>query len=327
MLWDNTGVYTETGGSAGSVKYMAKLREFDINETDELCNLGKALSSPVRLEILGLLYDQSMIIGEIAKKLDIPASSAAFHLKLLEQAGLVRMEEQPGTRGSTKLCTIKVDHIAIDMVKKNTDIDEIFSAEMPVGAYSSCQVTPTCGLCGPAGVIGNEDAEYCFYYPERMDAGILWTASGFVEYKFANGVPKKRRAKSVSVSMEICSEAPGYREDWKSDITVWINGMDCGTWTCPGDFGGRRGRLTPSFWPNGSTQYGIQTIWEVRKDGTYINEKKVSDVTVEQLCLWEKSYVSVKIGNKPDAKYVGGFNLFGKGFGDYNQDIILTVEY
>ena len=327
MLWDNTGVYTETGGSAGSVKYMAKLREFDINETDELCNLGKDLSSPVRLEILGLLYDQSMIIGEIAKKLDIPASSAAFHLKLLEQAGLVRMEEQPGTRGSTKLCTIKVDHIAIDMVKKNTDIDEIFSAEMPVGAYSSCQVTPTCGLCGPAGVIGNEDAEYCFYYPERMDAGILWTASGFVEYKFANGVPKKRRAKSVSVSMEICSEAPGYREDWKSDITVWINGMDCGTWTCPGDFGGRRGRLTPSFWPNGSTQYGIQTIWAVRKDGTYMNEKKVSDVTVEQLCLWEKSYVSVKIGNKPDAKYVGGFNLFGKGFGDYNQDIILTVEY
>ena len=327
MLRDNTGVYTETGVSAGSVKYMAKLREFDINETDELCNLGKALSSPVRLEILGLLYDQSMIIGEIAKKLDIPASSAAFHLKLLEQAGLVRMEEQPGTRGSTKLCTIKVDHIAIDMVKKNTDIDEIFSAEMPVGAYSSCQVTPTCGLCGPAGVIGNEDAEYCFYYPERMDAGILWTASGFVEYKFANGVPKKRRAKSVSVSMEICSEAPGYREDWKSDITVWINGMDCGTWTCPGDFGGRRGRLTPSFWPNGSTQYGIQTIWAVRKDGTYMNEKKVSDVTVEQLCLWEKSYVSVKIGNKPDAKYVGGFNLFGKGFGDYNQDIILTVEY
>ena len=327
MLWDNTGVYTETGGSAGSVKYMAKLREFDINETDELCNLGKALSSPVRLEILGLLYDQSMIIGEIAKKLDIPASSAAFHLKLLEQAGLVRMEEQPGTRGSTKLCTIKVDHIAIDMVKKNTDIDEIFSAEMPVGAYSSCQVTPTCGLCGPAGVIGNEDAEYCFYYPERMDAGILWTASGFVEYKFANGVPKKRMAKKVSVSMEICSEAPGYREDWKSDITVWINGMDCGTWTCPGDFGGRRGRLTPSFWPNGSTQYGIQTIWAVRKDGTYMNEKKVSDVTVEQLCLWEKSYVSVKIGNKPDAKYVGGFNLFGKGFGDYNQDIILTVEY
>ena len=327
MLWDNTGVYTETGGSVRAIKHMAKLREFDINETDELCNLGKALSSPVRLEILGLLYDQSMIIGEIAKKLDIPASSAAFHLKLLEQAGLVRMEEQPGTRGSTKLCTIKVDHIAIDMVKKNTDIDEIFSAEMPVGAYSSCQVTPTCGLCGPAGVIGNEDAEYCFYYPERMDAGILWTASGFVEYKFANGVPKKRRAKSVSVSMEICSEAPGYREDWKSDITVWINGMDCGTWTCPGDFGGRRGRLTPSFWPNGSTQYGIQTIWAVRKDGTYMNEKKVSDVTVEQLCLWEKSYVSVKIGNKPDAKYVGGFNLFGKGFGDYNQDIILTVEY
>jgi len=41
----------------------------------------------------------------------------------------------------------------------------------------------------------------------------------------------------------------------------------------------------------------------------------------------EQSYVAVRIGNKPDAHYVGGFNLFGKHFGDYDQDIILTVEY
>ena len=33
------------------------------------------------------------------------------------------------------------------------------------------------------------------------------------------------------------------------------------------------------------------------------------------------------LGNKPDAKYIGGFNLFGKEFGDYAQDIILNVEY
>lgn len=306
---------------------MAKLREFDINETDELCSLGKALSSPVRLEILSLLYDQSMIIGEIAKKLDLPASSTAFHLKLLEQAGLIRMEEQPGTRGLTKLCTIKVDHIAIDMVKKNTDIDEVFCVEMPVGAYSSCEVAPTCGLCGTTELIGNEDVEYCFYYPERINAGLLWTSSGYAKYKFANGVPKKRKAKRVSVSMEICSEAPGYREDWKSDITVWINGIDCGTWTCPGDFGGRRGRLTPPFWPNGSTQYGMQMIWEVRKDGSFINGEKATEVSVQDLCISDKPYVEVKIGNKPDAKYVGGFNLFGRHFGDYDQDIILTIEY
>ena len=160
-----------------------------------------------------------------------------------------------------------------------------------------------------------------------MRAGLLWTSAGYVEYKFANGVPKNMKTKRVSVSMEICSEAPGYRETWKSDITVWINGVDCGTWTCPGDFGSRRGRLNPICLSNGSTQYGMQMIWEVRGDGTYLNGLRISDTVVEELQLGAKSFVTVRIGNKPDAKYVGGFNLFGKGFGDYNQDIVLTMEY
>lgn len=306
---------------------MAKVKDYDMEAMDELCDLGKALSSPIRLKILQLLYEESLIIGEIARKLELPASSTAFHLKILEEAGLIRIEEQPGTRGNTRLCTRKVDHVTINLVKKNTNVTEVFSEEMPVGAFTSCQITPTCGMYGPNGCIGNEDIEYCFFYPERMQAGMLWTSSGYVEYKFANGVPRNRKSKRVSVSMEICSEAPGYRENWKSDITVWINGKECGTWTCPGDFGARRGRLNPPDWPNGSTQYGIQVVWEVCEKGTFLNGQKLSDITVADLELMEQSYVAVRIGNKPDAHYVGGFNLFGKHFGDYDQDIILTVEY
>lgn len=306
---------------------MAKLKDFDIEGIDELCNLGKALSSPVRLKILRLLYEESLIIGEIARKLELPASSTAFHLKILEQAGLIRVEEQPGTRGNTRLCTRKIDHVTINLVKKNAIVDEMFSTEMPVGAYTSCQISPTCGMYGLEGCIGNEDVEYCFFYPERMKAGILWTSSGYVEYKFANGVPKNRKPKKIAVSMEICSEAPGYRENWKSDITVWMNGIECGTWTCLGDYGARRGRLNPPNWTDGSTQYGEQMIWEIRKEGSFINGKKASEITIDELHLMEQPYVAVRIGNKPDAHYVGGFNLFGKHFGDYNQDIIMTIEY
>lgn len=306
---------------------MAKLKDYEIEDIEELSRLGKALSSGIRLEILQLLYDKSMIIGEIAKAMDLPASSAAFHLKLLEEAGLIRMETQPGTRGATKLCTRKIDHITLNLVKRNTDIDEIFSAELPVGAFSSCQVAPTCGLRSVNGLIGNEDMEYCFYYPERMNAGLLWTSSGYVEYRFANGVPRNRRIKKLSFSAELCSEAPGYREDWKSDITLWINGIDCGTWTCPGDFGSRRGRLNLSDWPSGSSQYGLQTIWEIGPDGGYLNGTKISDTAIQNLNLEANAYVSVRIGNKPDAQYVGGFNIFGKNFGDYNQDLVLTMEY
>lgn len=306
---------------------MAKFKECDILEVDTLCDLGKALSSPIRVEMLQLLYEEGMIIGEIAKKMNLPASSAAFHLKMLEQAGLIRIEKQPGTRGSVKFCSMKVDYVNINLVKKNTDIDEVYNAELPVGGFSSCCVTPTCGLFGTDGFIGMEDMEHCFYYPERMNAEVIWSSSGYVEYKFANGVPKNRNVKKLTLSLEICSEAPGYREDWKSDITFWINGKDMGTWTCPGDFGGRRGRLNPPNWPSGNTQYGRQVILEVESDGAYLNGVKISCTDVDQLKIMESPCVTVRIGNKPDAEYEGGFNIFGKHFGDYNQGIILTMEY
>ena len=83
----------------------------------------------------------------------------------------------------------------------------------------------------------------------------------------------------------------------------------------------------PPEWVLGSTQYGLLKNWEIRKDGCYINGEKVSDVTIDMLKVMEKPYVKVRIGNKPDAKYVGGFNIFGKHFGDYDQDIIMAMEY
>ena len=63
---------------------------------------------------------------------------------------------------------------------------------MPVGAFTGCKVKPTCGLWSLNGVVGNEDMEQCFYYPEKSKAGILWTSAGYVEYKFPNEVPKKK---------------------------------------------------------------------------------------------------------------------------------------
>lgn len=306
---------------------MAKFENFNIEDITKLCNVGRALSSPTRLEILQLLYGNGMIIGEIAKTMKIPASSAALHLKILEEAGLVRIEELPGTRGRMKLCNRKTDHIIIDLVKKDRNVNEVFSMEMPVGAYSSFDVTPTCGLCTKEEIIGNEDVKYFFYTPERFNAGMLWTSSGYVEYQFANGVPTSKKAKNLSVSLELCSEAPGYREDWKSDITMWINGKDCGTFRCPGDFGKRRGRLTPSCVVNGSSQYGLQTVWEICEKGSFINDELAGSTTIGELEVEKSPCITVRIGNKADAVYVGGFNLFGKNFGDYNQDIILKVEY
>lgn len=142
---------------------MAKVKEYRIDQVDEVCNLGKALSSPVRLEILQLLYRDSMIIGEIAKKLNLPASVRVSS----ENTGAGRADPYGRTAGytrSTKLCNRKLDVLTIYTTKRNMDVKEVFSAEMPIGSYSSCEVSPTCGLYGPDGSVGNDDRNTPFIY-------------------------------------------------------------------------------------------------------------------------------------------------------------------
>lgn len=306
---------------------MAKIIDLGLEDEEELCLVGKALASPTRIRILKLLNNEALIIGEIAKRLDIPPSSAAMHVKILEQADLIMMEEQPGTRGSTKLCNRKKDIVHVSLVGKSRKVIETVTTAMPIGSYTECKPLPTCGIAGKDGIIGVEDQHVAFYRPERLEAQLLWSAGGYVEYKFPNEVPRKAQPIKLALSLEVCSEAPGFREDWKSDITVWINGQDCGFFRSPGDLGGRRGRYTPVGWENGSTQYGLLTTWEVGPEGCFIAGRKVSDTKICDLRLMDRASVVVRIGNKEDAKYIGGFNLFGKGYGDYEQDIMLSIEF
>lgn len=305
---------------------MAKIRVYDINDEEEIVNLGKAFSSPDRVKIFKMLLTQSAIISDMAKALNLSQSSVAFHLKILEDAGLVRMEKVPGKHGTSKLCSKKIDYANIRLLENGGLTNEIYSMEMSVGNFTECNVSPTCGLFSEKGVIGMEDQEYSFYLPERQTAGLLWTSRGYVVYRFANMLHKIDEPKTIVFTMEICSEAPGYREDWKSDITFWINGIECATWTCPGDYGRRRGRLTPPTWEMGQSQYGELIVLEVKEDGCYFNKEKVSDIMIGNLNIKELPYIELKIGNKENAYYVGGFNIFGKGFGNYDQGIVMTIE-
>jgi predicted transcriptional regulator len=126
--------------------------------------------------------------------------------------------------------------------------------------------------------------------------------------------------------MEMSSEVPGTNKKWLSDISAWINEVEIGTWTSPGDFGDRRGRFTPSFWKLEGSQYGLLTTWEVTAQGTFIDRRQVSKVTLADLRLEEHHSIKVRIGIAENAEHAGGINIFGKGFGDYDQDIILKLK-
>ena len=306
---------------------MSKEIELNIEKSEDLFSIAKALASEVRIEIIKLLNYNSLNVNEISEHLNIPASTAAVNVKILEEAGLIHTELQPGARGSMKLCSRKRDVIKILLKSQSSSHDNSHYINMPIGSYVDCKAYPTCGLASEKGYIDTEDDPRGFYNPGRWQAQLIWFHKGYLEYRFPNTVLEKAKAKLVEVSLELCSEAPNYQNIWPSDITMWINGHECGTWTSPGDFGGRRGKLNPQWWSNGSTQFGKLTTWRVSKDGSFIDEKKSADIKIGTLELEKSDFITVRIGIKDNAKNIGGINLFGDKFGDYEQHIVMRLDY
>lgn len=99
-----------------------------------------------------------------------------------------------------------------------------------------------------------------------------------------------------------------------------------GTWTSPGDYGDRRGTHTPRWWKLAGSQYGQLTTWTISGRGTRVGKKKVSDVTLAQLALHEHHSIRLRIGIDEGATHPGGVNIFGKGFGNHDQDIVMRLH-
>jgi ArsR family transcriptional regulator len=60
---------------------------------EEMARLHKALSVPVRLEIIGLLAERPLCVNAITGFLKISQPAVSQHLAVLRQAGLVRGEK------------------------------------------------------------------------------------------------------------------------------------------------------------------------------------------------------------------------------------------
>lgn len=300
-----------------------------LNLSDEkrLLAVGKALSSSNRLRLLELLGEKPLNINEIAERLQIPPSSAAMHVKVLEEAGMIATELMPGLRGSMKVCRKKAEELVISLDVPEESGYQIEMVSMPVGNYVDYHVEPTCGIVSADGPIGEEDEPRCFYNPARMSAQLIWFGKGYVEYRFPNAGLDESTLKKLELSVEMCSETADYDLDCPSDITVSINGIEAGTWNCPSDFGGRRGKLNPEWWPDKNTQYGILKTWSVDGQGTMLDGVKTSDYRLQDYHLVEKPYISVRIGNREDAVHAGGVNLFGEKFGDFPQGIVMRFYY
>jgi predicted transcriptional regulator len=288
----------------------------------------KGLASELRMRILELLREQSLNVNELAHALCLPQSTVATNVQTLEKARLIRTETVKAKKGSQKICHSVCQEIVIQFPQMKKPEDAIIEVEMPIGLYTSHEVSPPCGLCSTDAIIGFLDVPDDFLNPDRMKARLLWFEKGFVEYKFPNNsLYKEKPVKKIELSAELSSETPGTNPNLLSDITVWINGVEIGNWTSPGDFGDKRGKLTPLWWKLEGSQYGLLKHWIVAEDGSSVDGVRVSSVTLKDLNLAAHHSIRVRIGVKDSAEHLGGMNIFGRGFGNYDQDLVLRLYF
>ncbi len=301
------------------------MREYFAKE--ETILFAKALSSPLRLDILYHIFNnKGCSLNDLADVFKVSRAAITQHTKILVDADLIEIRPLTGSRDARKACYVKEDKFIISL-RNQADMNDIYEAEIPIGQYINHNITPTCGISTNKAVIGKVDRPRYFDDPLRMNAGILWFNTGFIEYRLPNYLEDNVPIE-IQLTMELASEAPGVAENWPSDISFYLNNVYLGEYTLPGDFGEvDKGLYTPEWWPDNWNQYGQLLLLSINSKGCFIDGKQVSNTTVESLNLNKDSEFIFKIAALDDAKYVGGLTLFGRNFGNYNQDIKFRVFY
>lgn len=289
-------------------------------------DIFKALSSEIRIQILELLAtNQSLNLNEIASKLNLSNGAITMHIKKLEDSGLIEIQTTGGKHGIQKICYLNKDKLMVDLRSK--DAENLYEVEIKVGHYSDYQAAPTCGLATKDSIIGDFDDPRYFADPERINAEIIWLTEGYLEYRIPNYLKSNQSFREIQFSLELGSEAPGYNDNYPSDIYFFVNGFEIGSWTSPGDFGDTRGTFNPDWWPPQLNQYGMLKLIRINKNGSFIDGCRISDVTLEQIQLNYKSELTFRIAVTEKSVNKRGLTVYGKHFGNYSQDLLARVLY
>ncbi|MDC7234996.1 MAG: ArsR family transcriptional regulator [Spirochaetales bacterium] len=287
----------------------------------------QCFSSKNKIQIMELLAEKAMNIGELAETLDVSSTLIARYISEMEKAGIVKTALEPGKRGQQKLCSLTAHEFTLFFQDHPRDQEETVGMTIPVGQFSSFSVEPTCGLASTEKYIGMVDDPRYFSDPEAARAGILWFESGYVDYVLPSFLfDYSDTITSLEISFEICSEYPRYKNDHPSDIYFSLNGRTLGFWTSPGSFGGKKGLYTPAWFTCG-TEYGLLKRLKVTRDGTYVDGNKISGTSLTDLDLGNKTDQVLRIASPENVRHPGGVTLFGKGFGNHDQDINIQITY
>ena len=164
------------------------MREFFTQ--DEIAVFAKALSSKLRVSILQYLaaYPGTGLM-DLATVFGVSRAAITQNIKALTDAGLVEFGQSNGKGGARKACYLKEQQFLLNLGRPFAR-QKIYATEMPIGQYIDHEIMSTCGIATTETLIGRVDDPAFFDDPQRVNAGILWFGSGYVEYRLPNYLQK-----------------------------------------------------------------------------------------------------------------------------------------
>lgn len=299
----------------------------EIDLTNNSLPVYEALANETRLKIMNLISERELNMSELAESLKISNAMVSKHIKKLEEAQLITIERRSGKSGVQKIIQLTVDDIHVAFPSKVFPTLRVYKNEIRPGLFTDFEVEPTCGLASVDHIIGKLDEPSYFFSENRVDASLVWFSEGFIEYKLPNPLLEKDCPEMLELSLELSSEFPVSNNVWPSDISFYINDVKVGMYTVPGNFSDVRGKLTPSWWNDTNSQYGLLKHLRVTKFDTNIDGVHLSDKTIRELKLKTNPIIKIRLAVEDTSEYVGGLTIFGKGFGNHPQDILLNLYY
>jgi predicted transcriptional regulator len=299
-----------------------------VNGLDDGFELFRTLGSEMRMQIVKLLAEGAeMSLNEIASSLGVTNGALTPHIRKLESVGIICVRSEHTKGGIKKICSLTEDQLLFDLNESEEEKNKkVYETRIRIGHYSDYSAHGPCGLANEDSMIGSEDDPRCFAYPERVEATMLYLHDGYVEYRIPDLVPDGQRIVQLTVSFEISSADQGNPGDTLSDISFYLNGEYLGGWLTipPSDTG--RGIYTPKWWRQHERQHGFLKMLVINHGGVFLDGKMIVE-GVEALAGKKTDELKFRIEAHPVDGHEGGLALYGKNFGNYDQDILVRVHY
>ncbi|MDC4185241.1 ArsR family transcriptional regulator [Loigolactobacillus coryniformis] len=298
----------------------------ELDVTNESLPVYQALASEIRLEIIRRIANGTHTAALLSKDMSLSESAISKNLNILIRAGLITKHSNKDNRKND--LELSVQNINVQFPSIIFPKYQKLSYSVPIGSYFQIsKITSSCGLASQEHVIGKFDDPNVFLLPERFTAELMWFTNGTVTYKIPNQIPQTAMPKMVELSFEISSEFPASNNNWPSDIGCWINDQFVGKFSVSGNFSDVRGRLTPNWWSNDLSQYGQLKQLRITDKDTGVNGSQISLFNLRQLDLEQSDSINLTLGVLKTNDESHGLTLFGKGFGNYDQDLQVLIYY